>query len=131
MSHFYGMLQGSRGEATRCGTKASGMQVVAAGWGGCVRVYAWLDRATDKDMYSVTLGPWQGGGGWSRELARGELRAPDKSGGMTLNDSAAEHKRALDALRELLKAYMGATGAYGAHCAHEARAILGLEGVEA
>ena len=29
MSHFYGVLGGSRGEATRCGTKKSGLVTYA------------------------------------------------------------------------------------------------------
>jgi hypothetical protein len=32
MAHFYGDLQGSRGEATRCGTKASGIDAHIRGW---------------------------------------------------------------------------------------------------
>ena len=32
MSHYYGRLQGHRGEATRCGTKKSGVRVVARSW---------------------------------------------------------------------------------------------------
>lgn len=32
MSHFYSRIQGHRGEATRCGTKTSGIQAEATGW---------------------------------------------------------------------------------------------------
>ena len=32
MSHFYGSMEGSRGEATRCGTKSSGLSIHARGW---------------------------------------------------------------------------------------------------
>lgn len=32
MSALYGTLQGSRGEATRCGTKSSGMRVSCQSW---------------------------------------------------------------------------------------------------
>lgn len=38
MAHFYGNLKGSRGEATRCGTKSSGIQVSARSWSGSVSV---------------------------------------------------------------------------------------------
>ncbi len=32
MSRFYGSLQGSRGEATRCGTPSSGVEAHVRGW---------------------------------------------------------------------------------------------------
>jgi len=36
MSHFYGNMQGARGETTRCGTKTSGMWAHIRGWDvGC------------------------------------------------------------------------------------------------
>ena len=38
MAHFYGNLKGSRGEATRCGTKSSGIRVSARSWAGSVSV---------------------------------------------------------------------------------------------
>lgn len=37
MSEFYGILQGSRGEATRCGSKASGIEATAETWGSVIR----------------------------------------------------------------------------------------------
>ena len=39
MSHFYGKLKGSRGEATRCGTRSSGLKTTAASWDGAIHVY--------------------------------------------------------------------------------------------
>jgi len=38
MAHFYGNLKGSRGEATRCGTRNSGIRVSARSWAGSVTV---------------------------------------------------------------------------------------------
>ena len=32
MSHFYASIEGNRSEATRCGTKSSGMQGHVRGW---------------------------------------------------------------------------------------------------
>jgi hypothetical protein len=32
MAHFYGDMQGSRGQATRCGTKQSGIHAHIRGW---------------------------------------------------------------------------------------------------
>lgn len=39
MSRFYGSMQGSRGEATRCGTPASGITAHVHGWDLGVRTY--------------------------------------------------------------------------------------------
>ena len=73
MSHFYGVLEGSRGQATRCGTKRSGMQATAASWRGAVDVRLWHDEETGEDCYSVSLIPWHGHGR-SQELSSGVLR---------------------------------------------------------
>lgn len=63
MSHFYGTMLGSRGEATRCGTKASGMEVIAAGWGGAIRTSLFVDDQ-GRDCYRVEQIPWQGEGAY-------------------------------------------------------------------
>lgn len=60
MSHFYGTLKGSRGPASRCGTKQSGMTAHAAGWGGAVCVD--LGHESDLDRYIISLTPWEGAG---------------------------------------------------------------------
>jgi len=73
MSHFYGTLQGSRGEATRCGTKDSGIVTYAAGWNGAIRVVVWEEENVDR--YTVSLTSWQGSGGSSLHLATGILSA--------------------------------------------------------
>lgn len=38
MAHFYGRLQGNRGEATRCGSKDSGIDATAESWSTILRV---------------------------------------------------------------------------------------------
>ena len=60
MAHFYGSLQGSRGETTRLGTKNSGMEVVAASWEGSVRVG--LRHTSLGDIVCIELRPWHGRG---------------------------------------------------------------------
>ncbi len=70
MSHFYGTLQGNRGEATRCGSRASGVTVVAAGWGGAIQVTVYEQEGVDKFM--VRQMPWSCGG-VSEFLAGGVL----------------------------------------------------------
>ena len=73
MSHFYGTLQGARGEATRCGSKSSGVTTYAAGWGGAIRTEVF--ERDGEDFYRVTLIPWQGSGGYETLLAEGKLTA--------------------------------------------------------
>ena len=71
MSHFYGTMQGSRGEATRCGTKNSGMSVCAASWKGAIRTDLFVDGDGD-DAYRVVQTAWRGEG-VHRVLAEGKI----------------------------------------------------------
>jgi len=73
MSHFYGTLQGNRGEATRCGTTGSGMTTYCAGWGGAIRTQAFCHDGID--MYKVFRTPWKNSGGGSILLSAGRLQA--------------------------------------------------------
>lgn len=75
MSHFYGTLQGSRGEATRCGTKRSGVTTYAAGWGGAIRVYVYHDEDTGEDRFTVHQVSWRGNG-YEEEIASGVIGKP-------------------------------------------------------
>lgn len=61
MSHFYGTVQGNRGEASRGGSKHSGMTTHCASWAGSVRCNAY-QNAEGIDCVRVTLGTWQGRG---------------------------------------------------------------------
>lgn len=62
MAHFYGVLQGSRGQATRCGTKSSDLDVTAASWQGAVRVHLQHNAVTGEDVATVYLTSWHGAG---------------------------------------------------------------------
>lgn len=70
MSHFYGTLQGSRGIATRCGDKKSGIRTIAASWAGAIRVSMYRETGEPVDRYNVWAEPW-GGIGNSALLAQG------------------------------------------------------------
>jgi hypothetical protein len=59
MAHFYGTVQGNRGEATRCGSKR-GLETWAAGWGGAIRVQVY--HQDGQDYVRVTKQPWHGMG---------------------------------------------------------------------
>ena len=62
MSHFYSKIQGNRGEATRCGTKDSGVTATAASWDGAIRTDIWYDSEEDVNRYVVLMIPWRGVG---------------------------------------------------------------------
>ena len=57
MSHFYGEIQGNRGEGTRGGTKASGIRGHIRGWNIGARVTCFVDDdGKDSVMVSITGG---------------------------------------------------------------------------
>ena len=62
MAHFLASIQGSRGEASRLGTKSSGIESAVASWSGSVRVRLWFDEVSGVDHCSVRLSPWHGVG---------------------------------------------------------------------
>lgn len=60
MAHFYGSLQGSRGVATRLGTKTSGLHTYAASWQG--KVTTDLYEKDGVDYATVRLAPHHNAG---------------------------------------------------------------------
>ena len=60
MSHFYGTIEGQAGEATRRGSKSSGLSIYAAGWDGAIHVR--LYELDGKDHFEISQTPWQGVG---------------------------------------------------------------------
>ena len=71
MSHFYGTIKGqANSEATRCGSKSSGLSTYAAGWGGAIHVR--LYELDGKDHFVISQVPWQGSG-ISKLIATGVL----------------------------------------------------------
>lgn len=69
MAHFYGGLQGNRGEGNRCGTQASGISVYAQGWRACVSTRFHYDPNAKRDLASITLEP--GPSGYTRSILLG------------------------------------------------------------
>ena len=61
MSHFYGSIQGTKGEATRCGDKNNGLVSYCASWNGAIRSRAYVDE-DGVDCVSVEKVPWHGEG---------------------------------------------------------------------
>lgn len=60
MAQYFGSLQGQRGEATRLGSKASGLTVTAASWDGAIRVD--LFERDGENHYRVVEQKWHGAG---------------------------------------------------------------------
>src|SRR5262245_41860559 len=82
MSHFYGNLQGSRGEATRCGTAWSGITSHVRGWHVGTEASAHVDAGED----AIRLVATHGSTGGTRE-AIGSVRL-DEDGTLVLQPSA-------------------------------------------
>lgn len=76
MAHFYGTLVGSRGEASRLGTKNSGLRVTAASWDGAICTVLYRDHH-GRDCAHVEMIPWHGRGS-SRVLYDGPVSGEDK-----------------------------------------------------
>ena len=58
MAHFYSRIKGSRGPATRCGTKSSGITANVTGWdiGGTCKTYFNSHLGTDVVEFYLTNG---------------------------------------------------------------------------
>ena len=76
MSHFYGVVAGNRGQATRGGTKTSGYLTIAASWDGAIQVRLSYDPKTDKNHYVIYQSKWHGKGVES-EIAKGIIGEDD------------------------------------------------------
>jgi len=56
MAHFYGEIKGSsRTEATRCGTKSSGIYSHVRSWNKGVEVYCKYDEHNKKNIFKVYM----------------------------------------------------------------------------
>jgi|TARA_R110000824_G_scaffold14875_1_gene63023 hypothetical protein len=70
MSHFYGSVQGNRGQATRGGSKKSGYHATVASWDGALRIR--LFHHNGKDCFAISQSMWHGKG-VEYEITRGIL----------------------------------------------------------
>lgn len=55
MAHFKADIQGNRGEASRLGSKDSGIYCHIRGWNVGVEVSGYVDDETGKDEFLVTI----------------------------------------------------------------------------
>ena len=97
MAHFYGTIQGARGEASRLGHKSSGLTVKAASWQGAVLTV--LSHVDGRDWATVYLTRHRGAGiGIDRTLYDGPID------GRKVRKARAKTTAALvDAANEALK----------------------------
>lgn len=75
MAHLYGAMKGSRGEATRCGTKSSGIRAHVRGWDVGIRSQVHHDLDHDQALAEVTRGSNNASttGDWMLCLENGHL----------------------------------------------------------
>lgn len=78
MARFYATIKGNRGEASRMGTKDSGMQGHIRGWNLGARVIMSVDE-DGKDICTVTLTSGSGYSGKVKHL--GEFKESDLKNG--------------------------------------------------
>ena len=78
MSHFYGTVQGNRGEASRGGSRASGMETHCASWSGAVRCFAY--EKDGFDYVRVERTTWHGIGNY-KLLYDGPMNPSDEKEG--------------------------------------------------
>ena len=57
MAQFRALIHGSRGPASRLGTKQSNMYVTVQSWEGQVNIVMWHNPTTSEDRVRITLGP--------------------------------------------------------------------------
>jgi hypothetical protein len=60
MARFFGSVKGKRGEATRLGSRVSGLDMYAASWCGAIHVRLYAVEAAD--YVTVRMVPWKGRG---------------------------------------------------------------------
>lgn len=65
MAHFWGSIQGNRGEASRCGSKSSGLRTRINGWSLGIAATIYHETLGDNpgDRVSVTLTSGSAGDG--------------------------------------------------------------------
>ncbi len=96
MAHFYGDLQGSRGEATRCGTKQSGITGHVRGWNIGARVSVHHEDGIDY----VTV--YRTGG--SNAFAHKVIATFDTTGSFKYGDADDPAQRLRDAMSDAIAA---------------------------
>ena len=66
MAHFRATIKGTRGKASRLGSKAGGLYVTVDGWNSGVNIRAYHDEETGEDVFEIA----SSGGSNGAEKAR-------------------------------------------------------------
>ena len=74
MAHFYANIQGNRGEATRMGTKSSGISGHIRGWDIGCKTHCSFNTKTKQDEVSIHVTTGSNGHGFSLFLGRFSLK---------------------------------------------------------
>lgn len=61
MADFYGILEGNRGQVTRCGTSGSGVHATLASWDGALSVTLYKDE-NGRARFKMWQSRWEGAG---------------------------------------------------------------------
>lgn len=69
MAHFIGYLKGNRGEASRLGTKKSGISAQAQGWNIGAKIWITYNEETGKDEVTIYKTSGSNGGFSDEKIA--------------------------------------------------------------
>ena len=72
MGHFIGYIKGNRGDASRIGTKKSGIDATARGWNIGGSVYCFFDKERGIDIVRFMLDGGSNGPGMGETIAEFE-----------------------------------------------------------
>ena len=73
MSTFYGTVEGQRGPATRCGSRASGIRTAAQSWNGSVIVDLNYNEHDGEDMLMVSINTSEGSSAYGDNVWHGSF----------------------------------------------------------
>lgn len=91
MAQFRATIQGTRGEASRLGSKQSGLTVTANGWNAGVRVVAGHRNGVDTfDIYATGGSGYNSGHGLIATMVGNELTFHGRNGSITAEKLAAD-----------------------------------------
>ncbi len=81
MAHFRGIIQGQLGEASRLGTKASGLSARLGSWQGGITVNIYHDPIRPeggRDRVRIAFCQWDNGAGSNREIYDGPISGQER-----------------------------------------------------
>ena len=84
MAHFRATVQGNRGEASRLGTKGSGINAHIDGWNSGIRVVAFYNEANKRDEFSLYF--TSGSNGYGTSVSIGRVYEDDKGNMVWVGD---------------------------------------------